>query len=175
MPTLAITNFNIVCSVLGGFITCFGLVSYLFKEKFYLSEACKSSPLLSSSILTTISDFPPSRRNLLPSRHQPRPSSRLYRHRSQSQCHHPLLFPSRARRTTCSRRRPIAIPIPQNRMESPPSPSRSGHDSHVGSQQSSDIWPCARLALFTCNGRCSLCYSHGSCIEQQYCEGQVCG
>ncbi|KAH8820463.1 Sodium/hydrogen exchanger family-domain-containing protein [Xylogone sp. PMI_703] len=39
MPTLAITNFNIVCSVLGGFITVFGLVSYLFKEKFYLSEA----------------------------------------------------------------------------------------------------------------------------------------
>jgi NhaP-type Na+/H+ or K+/H+ antiporter len=39
MPTLAITNFNIVCSILGGFITLFGLVSYLFKEKFYLSEA----------------------------------------------------------------------------------------------------------------------------------------
>ncbi|MCJ1307199.1 hypothetical protein MMC25_000845 [Agyrium rufum] len=39
MPTLAITNFNIVCSVLGGFITVFGLVSYLFKERFYLSEA----------------------------------------------------------------------------------------------------------------------------------------
>lgn len=39
MPTLAITNFNIVCSVLGGFITLFGLVSYLFKERFYLSEA----------------------------------------------------------------------------------------------------------------------------------------
>eukprot|EP00918_Siedleckia_nematoides_P006806 GHVU01014812.1.p1 GENE.GHVU01014812.1~~GHVU01014812.1.p1 ORF type:complete len:151 (+),score=7.49 GHVU01014812.1:304-756(+) len=39
MPTLALNNFNIVCSVLGGFITLFGLVSYLFKEKFYLSEA----------------------------------------------------------------------------------------------------------------------------------------
>jgi hypothetical protein len=39
MPTLAVTNFNIVCSVLGGFVTLFGLVSYLFKEKFYLSEA----------------------------------------------------------------------------------------------------------------------------------------
>jgi hypothetical protein len=39
MPTLALTNFNIVCSVLGGFITLFGLVSYLFKEKFYLSES----------------------------------------------------------------------------------------------------------------------------------------
>lgn len=40
MPSLEINNFNIVCSVLGGFITLFGLVSYLFKERFYLSEAC---------------------------------------------------------------------------------------------------------------------------------------
>ncbi|MCJ1469953.1 hypothetical protein MMC07_008598 [Pseudocyphellaria aurata] len=39
MPTLAITNFNLVCATLGGFITLFGLVSYLFKERFYLSEA----------------------------------------------------------------------------------------------------------------------------------------
>lgn len=43
MPTLAITNFNLVCSTLGGFITLFGLVSYLFKERFYLSEACMFS------------------------------------------------------------------------------------------------------------------------------------
>ncbi|OCL10541.1 hypothetical protein AOQ84DRAFT_387439 [Glonium stellatum] len=33
------TNFNIVCSVLGGFISAFGLVSYLLKERFHLSEA----------------------------------------------------------------------------------------------------------------------------------------
>lgn len=39
MPTLVISNFNIVCAVLGGFITLFGLVSYLCKERFYLSEA----------------------------------------------------------------------------------------------------------------------------------------
>ncbi|KAK3387685.1 Sodium/hydrogen exchanger family-domain-containing protein [Podospora didyma] len=39
MPTLAITNFNIVVSVLGGWISLFGLVSYLCKENFYLSEA----------------------------------------------------------------------------------------------------------------------------------------
>ncbi|KAK0635056.1 Sodium/hydrogen exchanger family-domain-containing protein [Bombardia bombarda] len=39
MPTLAITNFNIVLSVLGGWVSLFGLVSYLFKENFYLSEA----------------------------------------------------------------------------------------------------------------------------------------
>ncbi|KAK3371733.1 Sodium/hydrogen exchanger family-domain-containing protein [Lasiosphaeria ovina] len=39
MPTLAVTNFNIVVSVLGGWISLFGLVSYLCKENFYLSEA----------------------------------------------------------------------------------------------------------------------------------------
>ncbi|KAK0639299.1 Na/H antiporter, partial [Cercophora newfieldiana] len=39
MPTLAVTNFNIVLAVLGGFISLFGLVSYLVKEHFYLSEA----------------------------------------------------------------------------------------------------------------------------------------
>jgi NhaP-type Na+/H+ or K+/H+ antiporter len=43
MPTLAVVNFNIVCATLGGFITVFGLVSYLFKEKFYLSEALIST------------------------------------------------------------------------------------------------------------------------------------
>ena len=39
MPTLDISNFNIVCATVGGFVTIFGLVSYLLKERFYLSEA----------------------------------------------------------------------------------------------------------------------------------------
>lgn len=43
MPTLALINFNIVCATLGGFISLFGLVSYLCKERFYLSEARKLS------------------------------------------------------------------------------------------------------------------------------------
>ncbi|CAK3802622.1 Na(+) H(+) antiporter isoform 3A [Lecanosticta acicola] len=43
MPTLDLSNFNIVCATLGGFITLFGLVSYLLKEKFYLSEALLST------------------------------------------------------------------------------------------------------------------------------------
>lgn len=43
MPTLSLVNFNIVCATLGGFITLFGLVSYLLKEKFYLSEALIST------------------------------------------------------------------------------------------------------------------------------------
>lgn len=44
MPTLEVNNFNIVLSVLGGWISLFGLVSYLCKEHFYLSEACESCP-----------------------------------------------------------------------------------------------------------------------------------
>ncbi|GIZ46314.1 hypothetical protein CKM354_000944300 [Cercospora kikuchii] len=43
MPTLSLVNFNIVCATLGGFITIFGLVSYLLKEKYYLSEALIST------------------------------------------------------------------------------------------------------------------------------------
>ncbi|RYP01558.1 hypothetical protein DL763_000089 [Monosporascus cannonballus] len=39
MPTLEVSGFNIVIAVLGGWISLFGLVSYLLKEKFYLSEA----------------------------------------------------------------------------------------------------------------------------------------
>ena len=39
MPALAITDFNIVCSVLGGFVLFFGLISYFVKERLYLSEA----------------------------------------------------------------------------------------------------------------------------------------
>jgi hypothetical protein len=41
MPALDKSNFNIVCATLGGFITLFGLVSYLFKEPLFLSEARK--------------------------------------------------------------------------------------------------------------------------------------
>lgn len=41
MLTIILTDFNIITAVLGGFITVFGLVSYLFKERFYLSEARK--------------------------------------------------------------------------------------------------------------------------------------
>jgi sodium/hydrogen antiporter len=38
---LDLTDFNIVVALLGGFISLFGLVSYLLKERYYLSEACK--------------------------------------------------------------------------------------------------------------------------------------
>ncbi|KAI0479046.1 Sodium/hydrogen exchanger family-domain-containing protein [Xylariaceae sp. FL0804] len=39
MPTLDTSNFNIVVALLGGWISLFGLVSYLLKENYYLSEA----------------------------------------------------------------------------------------------------------------------------------------
>ncbi|KAH7149013.1 Na/H antiporter [Dactylonectria estremocensis] len=39
MPALEITNFNIIVSLLGGWIAAFGLVSYVSKENLYLSEA----------------------------------------------------------------------------------------------------------------------------------------
>jgi NhaP-type Na+/H+ or K+/H+ antiporter len=42
MPTLSLVNFNISCATLGGFISAFGLVSFLCKETFYLSEALVS-------------------------------------------------------------------------------------------------------------------------------------
>lgn len=47
MPTLAVVSFNIVCATLGGFIAIFGLVSYLLKERYYLSESCKSNSVTS--------------------------------------------------------------------------------------------------------------------------------
>ncbi|KAJ5482374.1 Cation/H+ exchanger [Penicillium sp. IBT 31633x] len=52
MPALALINFNIVCATLGGFISLFGLVSYLCKERFYLSEACNDLPASWSSVLS---------------------------------------------------------------------------------------------------------------------------
>jgi hypothetical protein len=57
MPQLSIVGFNIVCSVLGGFIALFGLVSFLFKEKFYLSETRKSSLLMFDYSVWSFADF----------------------------------------------------------------------------------------------------------------------
>jgi len=38
-----ITNFNIVDATLGAFLSLFGLVSYLLKERYYLGEARMSA------------------------------------------------------------------------------------------------------------------------------------
>lgn len=45
MPALAVTNFNIIVGVLGGWISLFGLVSFLCKETYYLSEARESGAI----------------------------------------------------------------------------------------------------------------------------------
>lgn len=42
MSAEAILNFNLVCCALGGFVTLFGLVSYLLKEGFYVTEPRES-------------------------------------------------------------------------------------------------------------------------------------
>ncbi|KAK9476919.1 Sodium/hydrogen exchanger family-domain-containing protein [Lipomyces japonicus] len=42
MPTITISNFNLVCALLGGFALVFGLVSYVIKERLYVSEALPS-------------------------------------------------------------------------------------------------------------------------------------
>ncbi|KAL8397725.1 hypothetical protein RB594_004433 [Gaeumannomyces avenae] len=52
MELLAVTNFNIILSVLGGWITFSGLFSSLLKEKYYLSEAVTS--LLAGAILSHV-------------------------------------------------------------------------------------------------------------------------
>jgi hypothetical protein len=57
MPTLSVVNFNIVCATLGGFITLFGLVSYLLKEKYYLSEA-REFPVHRRCRISRANDFP---------------------------------------------------------------------------------------------------------------------
>lgn len=54
MPTLQVDNFNIVLAVLGGWISLFGLVSYLCKEHFYLSEACELCPALQARCLALV-------------------------------------------------------------------------------------------------------------------------
>lgn len=56
---LALSNFNIVVAFLGGFISLFGLVSYLLKENYYLSEAreCSPRPMFISLLCVSLSLF----------------------------------------------------------------------------------------------------------------------
>ena len=43
---LAITNFNVVISVVGGWLVLVGIFSHLLSNAFYLSEARELKPLL---------------------------------------------------------------------------------------------------------------------------------
>lgn len=75
MPTIVLTDFNIVTAVLGGFITLFGLVSYLLKERFYLSEARKFSGHGLPPHLTSRGDLFAGRRHVQSPRYQPHQAS----------------------------------------------------------------------------------------------------
>lgn len=43
---LAVTNFNVVISVVGGWLVLVGVFSHLLSDAFYLSEAREPSPAL---------------------------------------------------------------------------------------------------------------------------------
>ena len=53
---IQLTDFNIVCTVLGGFIAAFGLVSYFVKEQLFLSEARRPPhyPLLQDPLIFSL-------------------------------------------------------------------------------------------------------------------------
>lgn len=72
MPTLTKSNFNIVSATLGGFVTLFGLVSYLLKERYYMGEARKRSEMYESGAAPTNQDsnLNARRRTGLPTRRQ---------------------------------------------------------------------------------------------------------
>ena len=54
---LAITDFNVIVALLGGFVSLFGLVSYLLKENYYMSEACECPFPLSFLSLFFLAQF----------------------------------------------------------------------------------------------------------------------
>ena len=135
MPTLALTNFNIVCASLGGFITLFGLVSYLMKEKFYLSEACKywEKEMISCCQSYICSDIPNRWARFLAPCHELDPASRL----CSGLCrelgrYYFVLHPGCTWGATSPRWRAAAIKVPKDRMEEPVSASWPGHDRYVG-------------------------------------------
>jgi hypothetical protein len=41
MPTLDVSELNIVVAILGAFIICYGFLSVKIKQVWYLGEACK--------------------------------------------------------------------------------------------------------------------------------------
>jgi hypothetical protein len=48
MVSLDLRDFNIICAALGVFVSGYGLVSYVVRERWYLSEACKMPPTRAS-------------------------------------------------------------------------------------------------------------------------------
>jgi NhaP-type Na+/H+ or K+/H+ antiporter len=44
MPDIQKEPFNVICGVLGTYLFCYSFVSYLLKDRLYISEACTASP-----------------------------------------------------------------------------------------------------------------------------------
>jgi hypothetical protein len=44
MPDVQKEPFNVICGVLGTYLFCYSFVSYLLKDRLYISEACTTSP-----------------------------------------------------------------------------------------------------------------------------------
>lgn len=44
MPDVQKEPFNVICGVLGTYLFCYSFVSYLLKDRLYISEACTASP-----------------------------------------------------------------------------------------------------------------------------------
>ena len=158
MPTLAVSDFNVVCATLGGFVTVFGLVSYLLKEQYYLSEACEFRSVLFSfpclracspcSLLTTESfRFPPSHSNLPARRHHILPACHELH---QTTClrsrvrrilgvHYPLLQPPGPWRSARDCRRATPQQVPEDGMEVAVTSAGSRDGGHVAVQQPADF------------------------------------
>lgn len=49
MPDVNTSDFHVVCGVVGVFAVCFSLVSYLIKERLFISESRKYSETLAAA------------------------------------------------------------------------------------------------------------------------------
>ena len=88
MPNIHLSNFNILCSLAGGLLVVYGLVSLLLTETFYIADACEYTIheiiIIDVMILAwrgrytylkcVNSSCHPHRRHLLPFRREPHPT-----------------------------------------------------------------------------------------------------
>jgi hypothetical protein len=143
-----ILNFNLVCCVGGGFIALFGLVSYLLKEGFYVTEPrmCTYTsgtqfPVTLTSMASCVSlrwSFP------IAIRCSSHPPARIRQLSRSARYCHPLLYAPRTGNTTCYSWNTAAQQIPQNRMAEPGHLARSWNVGHVGDYQLSGMATRAR-------------------------------
>src|SRR5437764_11699383 len=132
MPTLAVINFNIVCAVLGGFITIFGLVSFLLKERFYLSEACEAPHLRTIPPTDKSSDIVAGWGVVFSSCHKLHKATGIcWWHRREHRLHYFILLAPCSRCAVGPSWCAVAEPVRWQTLEKSCSTSRPGHDSNV--------------------------------------------